>query len=204
VSSIKGENPGDLPVGQHWIQKWPERTAEPPPDVDPESWTVKVAGLVEKPLTLTLQEVQGLGAVEIVRDFHCVESWSVPHNKWKGVPVHRILELVRPLPEARYAVIGSPGGYETNLSLETLLLPDTLLVWEWGGRPLKWEHGYPLRLIVPDLYAYKSAKWVSQIKIVSEDSPGFWEKRGYHRGADVWSGERFEGDSPDTRNTRGK
>jgi len=145
---MKGRNPGDLPVGQHWIKDWLVRTAERPPDVEPESWTLRITGIVEKSLTLTFQEVQELGAVEIVRDFHCVESWSVPHNSWKGVPVHRILELANPLPEARYAMASSPGGYETNLLLEDLLRADTLLVW------------------------------------------------GYHKGADVWLGQRFDGDTP--------
>ncbi len=193
---IKGKDPGDLPIGQHWIKKWPVRTAETPPDVDPESWTLKISGLVEKPLTLNFQEIRKLDVVEIVRDFHCVESWSVPDNKWKGVAVYRILELANPLPEARYAIVRSPGGYETNLLLEVLLCPDTLLVWEHNGKPLSWDHGYPLRLIVPDLYAYKSVKWVSEISLLDEDRPGFWEKQGYHRGANVWSGDRFEKDLP--------
>ena len=193
---IKGKNPSDLPIGQRWIKKWPVRTAEPPPDVDPESWTLKISGLVEKPLTLSFQEIRELDVVEIVRDFHCVESWSVPDNNWKGVPVHQLLELANPLPEARYAIVRSPGGYGTNLLLEVLLCQDTLLVWEHNGKPLSWDHGYPLRLIVPDLYAYKSVKWVSEISLLDEDRPGFWERQGYHRGANVWSGERFEGDLP--------
>lgn len=190
----KGANPGDLPVGQHWIEDWPVRIAEPEPDVDPESWIVKITGMVTKPLTLTFQEVRELGAVGIVRDFHCVESWSVPHNSWKGVPVHRILELGNPLPDARYALASSPGGYGTNLSLEVLLRPDTLLVWERNGKTISWDHGYPLRLIVPDLYAYKSAKWVSEIRLLDQDVLGFWETRGYHKGGGVWAGERFEDD----------
>jgi len=193
---IKSKNPGDLPIGQSWIKKWPVRTAELPPDMDPESWTLKISGLVEKPLTITLQEIRELDVVEIVRDFHCVESWSVPDNKWKGVAVYQLLELANPLPEARYAIVRSPGGYETNLLLEVLLCQDTILVWEHNGKPLSWDHGYPLRLIVPDLYAYKSVKWVSEISLLDEDRPGFWERQGYHRGANVWSGERFEGDLP--------
>jgi DMSO/TMAO reductase YedYZ molybdopterin-dependent catalytic subunit len=190
--SGKGKNPGDLPTGQHWIEKWPVRTAEATPDVDADSWTLTVSGMVENPVTLSLQDIRNFGTVEIARDFHCVETWSVPDNKWKGVPVHRILQLAHPLPEARYGVVGSPGGYETCLFLDKLMRSDTLLVWERGGRPLSWEHGYPLRLIVPDLYAYKSVKWVSEIRVVSQETLGFWEKRGYHRGADVWLGERFE------------
>ena len=193
---IKGKNPGDLPVGQHWIKDWPVRTAEAAPDVDPKSWTLKITGSVETPLTLTLEEIRKPGAIEIVRDFHCVESWSVPHNTWKGIPVHRILKLANPLSEACYAMVSSPSGYETNLLLKDLLHADTLLVWERNGKPLSWDHGYPLRLIVPDLYAYKSAKWVAEIRLLNEDLPGFWEKRGYHRGADVWLGQRFDGDTP--------
>ncbi len=193
---IKGKNPGDLPVGQHWIKDWPVRTAEAAPDVDPNSWTLKITGSVETPLTLTLEEIQKPGAVEIVRDFHCVESWSVPQNTWRGVPVHRILELANPLSEACYAMVSGPSGYETNLLLKDLLHADTLLVWERNGKPLSWDHGYPLRLIVPDRYAYKSAKWVAEIRLLNEDLPGFWEKRGYHKGADVWLGQRFDGDTP--------
>jgi DMSO/TMAO reductase YedYZ molybdopterin-dependent catalytic subunit len=164
--------------------------------MDPKSWTLKITGSVETPLTLTLEEIRKPGAVEIVRDFHCVESWSVPHNTWRGVPVHRILELANPLSEACYAMVSGPSGYETNLLLKDLLHADTLLVWERNGKPLSWDHGYPLRLIVPDLYAYKSAKWVAEIRLLNEDLPGFWEKRGYHKGADVWLGQRFDGDTP--------
>jgi len=190
---IKNKNPGDVPVGQHWIKDWPVRTAEPRPDMDPESWTLRITGMVERSLILTFQEIRELGTVEILRDFHCVESWSVPHNKWKGVPVHRVLERANPLPDARYAIVSSPGGYGTNLLLEVLLRPDTLLAWERNGKPISRDHGYPLRLIVPDLYAYKSAKWVSEIRLLDADVLGFWEQRGYHKGADVWAGERFEG-----------
>lgn len=204
MTPIRGKNPGDLPVGQYWIKGWPVRTAELPPDLDPDSWALKITGMVQRSLTLTVQEVRGLGAVEIVRDFHCVESWSVPHNKWKGIPVHRILELASPLSDARYALVQSPGSYGTNLLLEALLRPDTLLVWERNGEPLSLDHGYPLRLIVPDLYAYKSVKWVSEIKLLNEDLPGFWEKRGYHRGGDVWLGERFEGYHSKIRRRNGK
>jgi DMSO/TMAO reductase YedYZ molybdopterin-dependent catalytic subunit len=195
LTSAKGNNPGGLPVGQHWIEKWPARTAEGAPDIDPKSWSLAVTGLAEIPVALTLREVQELGAIEIVRDFHCVETWSVPNNRWKGVPVHRILEMAQLAPEARYALVRSPGGYETDLLLGVLKRPDTILAWERNGEPISREHGYPLRLIVPDLYAYKSAKWVSEIELVVEDRPGFWEERGYHRGADVWSGERFEKDT---------
>lgn len=193
---IKGKNPGDLPVGQHWIKKWPVRTAECPPDMDPDSWTLKITGLVNRSLTLTLQEVRELDAVEVIRDFHCVESWSVPDNTWKGVPVQWVLALADPLPDARFAMVRSPGGFETDLPLEALLYPDTLLVWERNGKPLSWDHGYPLRLIVPDLYAYKSVKWVAEIQLLNEDRAGFWERRGYHRGANVWLNERFGEDSP--------
>ncbi len=191
--SAKGKNPGDLPAGQHWIERWPVRTAEQQPDVDPDAWTLRITGMVEKELSLTFQEIRGLGAVEIALDFHCVESWSVPQNTWKGIPVYRILERANPLPDARHAMVSSPGGYRTNLSVEVLRLPDTLLVWERNGEPLSWDHGYPLRLIVPDCYAYKSAKWVSEIRLLNEDVPGYWEKRGYHRGGNVWAHERFEG-----------
>lgn len=194
MARAKGRNPGDLPVGQHCIEDWPVRTAEPEPDVDPESWVLKVTGKVARPLTLTFQEVRELGAVCMVRDFHCVESWTVPHNSWKGIPVHRILELGNPLPDARYALVSSPGGYGTNLSFEVLRRPDTLLVWERNGKTIGWDHGYPLRLIVPDLYAYKSAKWVSEIRLLDKDVLGFWESRGYHKDGGVWAGERFEDD----------
>ena len=194
MTSDKGNNPGDLPVGQHWIEKWPVRTAEEAPDSDPQSWSLAVTGLVEHPLTLSLSEVQELGTIEIVRDFHCVESWSIPNNKWKGVPVHRILEIAHPNPNARYGIVRSTGEYKTDLPLEVLLQSDTILAWQRNGEPISRDHGYPLRLIVPDLYAYKSAKWVSEIELVDEDRPGYWEERGYHRGADVWSGERFEED----------
>ena len=186
------KNPGDLPIGQKWIKKWPVRTVELAPEPDPNSWTLKISGIVDKSLILSIQEIQGLETVEIVKDFHCVETWSVPNIRWKGIAVKSVLQLARPFKEALYAVVSSLGGYKTDLKLETLLNPDTLLVWEHDGKPLSWDHGYPLRLIVPDLYAYKSVKWISEINLLDKDIPGYWEEKGYHRGADVWKGKRFE------------
>ena len=188
------KNPGDLPVGQKWIKNWPVRTVESGPEDESGSWSLKISGMVDKSFTLSIQEVKGLKSIEIVRDFHCVETWSIPNIRWKGVPVTLILELAKPFKKATYAIASSLGGYKTDLKLETLLSPDTLLVWEANGMPLSPDHGYPLRLIIPDLYAYKSVKWVSEINITDRDIPGYWEEKGYHRNADVWKGERFQED----------
>ena len=180
-----------VPPGQRFIPKWPVRSVDAIPEINPETWTLEVKGLVKAPRSLSFPEIRTLPVVEIQRDFHCVETWSVPDNTWKGVRVRDIVAPDELLDTARYAVIHSHGGYTSEVDVACLMAEDTLLAWERNGEPIPPEHGYPLRLIVPDRYAYKSVKWVTVIEFVDQDIPGYWEERGYHTVADVWRSERF-------------
>ncbi len=180
------------PPGQRFISKWPVRSVEAAFDVDPETWKLEITGLVKTPRTFSLAEIRALPAVEVVRDFHCVETWSVPDNRWRGVRVRDLIPRDELQPDARFVVARSWGGFTSEMDIECLMADDTLLAWERNGQPIPPEHGYPLRLIVPDRYAYKSVKWVVALEFVDRDIPGYWEERGYHPVANVWRSERFK------------
>ena len=127
----------------------------------------------------------------LTADFHCVTQWSRLGNVWRGVPAGAVLDLAAPAPEARYVVVHCNGGYTTNLDLQALREPDVLFAHEHDGQPLAPDHGGPLRLVVPQRYGWKSAKWVSGLELLAEDRPGFWEQRGYHHRGDPWREQRF-------------
>jgi len=180
-----------VPPGQRPIKMWPVRTAEELPDVDPKEWTLEITGLVHSPKCLKIDEIQAMPAVEVLGDFHCVETWTVPDNRWKGVRVRDLVDPSELRKEAKFALFYSPGGYSSEMDLDGVMDDETLLAWERNGEPIPFEHGYPLRLIVPSRYAYKSVKWVCKIEFVEKDIRGYWEERGYHPVADVWRNERF-------------
>ncbi len=181
-----------VPPGQYLVgDRWPVLTYGPTPKVDLESWDFRVAGLVENPLRLTWEEWEELPRVEVKADMHCVTSWSKLDNLWGGVQARHLLELAGPKPEARYVSVFCDGGYTTNLPLEELYEEDALFATHHDGEPLTPEHGWPLRLVVPRLYAWKSAKWVRGIELLSEDRPGFWEQNGYHNYGDPWREQRY-------------
>jgi DMSO/TMAO reductase YedYZ molybdopterin-dependent catalytic subunit len=180
-----------IPPGQKFINKWPVRTVEPVPTVKPEEWKLEISGLVTTPISLTLDEIKSFPIVEIVRDFHCVETWTVPDNTWKGVRVRDMITRENILDTASFVVVSSWGGFTSEMAIDYLMADDTLLAWERNGKPIPIDHGYPLRLIVPNRYAYKSVKWVTGLKFVDSDIPGYWEERGYNSVADVWKQERY-------------
>ncbi|MCA3749119.1 MAG: sulfite oxidase-like oxidoreductase [Rubrobacter sp.] len=181
-----------VPPGQYLVgDRWPVLTYGPTPKVDLESWDFRVVGLVENPLRLTWEEWEELPRVEVKADMHCVTSWSKLDNLWGGVRARHLLELAGPKPEARYVSVFCDGGYTTNLPLEELYEEDALFATHHDGEPLTPEHGWPLRLVVPRLYAWKSAKWVRGIELLSEDRPGFWEQNGYHNYGDPWREQRY-------------
>lgn len=161
------------------------------PHIDPRDWRLEIAGLVARPLTLDLAGLNALGEVDIPLDIHCVTGWSALDQQFKGVPLARVLEQAGPLAEATHAVLKSQDGYTTNLPLADLMRPDVLVATSWGGKPLTREHGGPVRLVVPHLYFWKSAKWLKGIRLIAGDHPGYWEVRGYHRRGDPWKEERF-------------
>jgi DMSO/TMAO reductase YedYZ molybdopterin-dependent catalytic subunit len=187
---------GRLPPGQSLSLKWPVLHDGEVPSFDPASWDFRVGGLVESPLVLTWAEFTALPQVELTSDFHCVTRWSTFDNRWQGVPMRAVLERARPRPEATHVMVAAHKGetrygYTTNLPLADLDRPDVLLVLRHNGRPLEPEHGGPLRLLVPHLYAWKSAKWVRGLIFMDADKPGYWEKAGYHMRGDPFQEERF-------------
>lgn len=180
-----------LPPGQHTVQGWPVLDLGVHPQVTLEKWTLTMHGLVEAPTVWRWEDFINQPQIVNLSDFHCVTSWSTFDNRWEGVSFKRVIEVVKPRLEARFVLFGSHDGYTTNLPLEVLADDDVLLACKWKGALLPIEHGGPVRLIVPKRYAWKSAKWVKEIVFMKEDSPGFWEVRGYSNTADPWTEDRY-------------
>ena len=180
-----------VPPGQYVTDKWPVLTYGDTPEIEPESWSVHLFGRVAEELTLTWEQFQALPRVRVTADFHCVTRFSTLDNVWEGVSTRELLRHVQPDPEASHVMVHCYGGYTTNLPLEDLLSEHSLLVDRHNGLPLPVDHGGPVRLIVPHLYAWKSAKWVNGIELLDGDQRGFWERSGYHTYGDPWREERF-------------
>ena len=180
-----------LPPGQYLTKKWPVLSYEPTPRLDPTTWRFTVSGLVEEPFQLTWEEFLALPRATLTADFHCVTTWSRYDNTWEGVHIRTILERARPKHEATFVSAHSWTGYTTNLPLADLDDNDVLIALKHDGHDLEPDHGGPIRLIVPKLYAYKSAKWLDGLEFLAKDKPGFWEVRGYHNRADPWKEERY-------------
>ena len=184
-----------IPPGQTRTRKWPVLDAHGTPDVDPATWEFAVEGLVERPVKWTLDEFLQLPSVRVYADFHCVTRWSRLDNVWSGVPTREIARLAGVRGEAKYALaVAYDHGWTTNIPLDYFLAEDALFAWSHDGAPIPAEHGGPVRLVVPQLYAWKSAKWVKGVRVLSEDEAGFWEEGGYHMRGNPWTegdGERF-------------
>ncbi len=184
-----------LPPGQSRTKKWPVLDAHGTPEIDLETWRFEVGGLVEHPRAWSLDEFLQLPSVKVYADFHCVTRWSRLDNVWGGVPARELARMAGVKPEARFVVASAYDfGWTTNLPIEYFLAEDSLLAWSHDGEPIPAEHGGPVRLIVPQLYAWKSAKWIKGLSFVAEDAAGFWEEGGYHMRGVPWSGrdgERF-------------
>jgi DMSO/TMAO reductase YedYZ molybdopterin-dependent catalytic subunit len=180
-----------LPPGQRLAKGWPVLHYGPLPSFDEEAWDFKVWGAVENPLLLDYSKFRSLAHTSVTADFHCVTKFSVLDNQWEGVSFKTVADLARPKPEAKFVMAHCEYGYEANLPLEALLDDDVLLAWGCNGEQLSVEHGFPLRLVVPSRYAWKSAKWVRGLEFMTTDRRGFWEARGYHNSADPWAEERY-------------
>jgi len=161
------------------------------PKIDLKTYTLEVSGEVENPVRLNWQEILRLPKVQSVSDFHCVEGWSVLDCKWEGVRFSQIAELVKPKANAKFVTFECADGYTTSLSMQELSGEDVLLAYGLNDKPLEEGIGFPLRLVVPNKYAYKSALWVTEIRFTAKKELGFWEKRGYSDSADVWKNDRF-------------
>lgn len=182
-----------VPPGQSRTRKWPVLDAYGAPSIDLSTWKLRIDGWVKEPVEWNWEQLQDLPRVRVFADFHCVTRWSRLGNIWEGVSSR---ELVRraggPLTSAKFVLAhGYDGGWTTNVPLETFLSEDALLAITHDGAPIPLEHGGPARLIVPRLYAWKSAKWVKKVELLPDDKAGFWERNGYHMHGDPWQEERY-------------
>ena len=186
-----GYDPARLPPGQYLTEKWPVLHAGSVPDTDLATWDFRVFGEVENPITLSWEELNALPKAENVQDIHCVTRWSRFDARFGGVQWRELAKLVSPKPSARFVIAYSEQGYTANVPIEFLEDDNALLATEADGEPLTAEHGWPLRLVIPGKYFWKSAKWLRGIELRATDEPGFWERYGYHNDADPWREERY-------------
>lgn len=184
-----------IPPGQSRTRKWPVLDAFGPPQIDLSRWSLKIFGLVNTPLSFTLEEFRTLPRVRVFSDFHCVTKWSRLGNIWEGVSTRELLNRAGISNKAGFVIChGYDHGWTTNLPLSDFLQEDCLLADLHDGEPISLEHGGPVRGMVPQLYAWKSAKWICGIELIEQDRAGYWEEGGYHMHGDPWTEERFRSD----------
>ena len=180
-----------LPPGQHLTDGWPILDLGEQPDIPLDRWRLEVGGLVETPLTLDWTAFIALPQSAVRSDIHCVTTWSRYDNHWNGVLTRDLLDVAMPRDEAAFVMLHSADGYTTNVPLADFAAADAMLVHSWDGKPLARAHGGPVRLVIPHLYFWKSAKWIDGIEIRAVDAPGFWERNGYHMRGDPWTEQRY-------------
>jgi DMSO/TMAO reductase YedYZ molybdopterin-dependent catalytic subunit len=180
-----------VPIGQIVTKKWPVLDLGKQPDISIDKWQLILDGEVETPVTLNWKEFMELTQTEDISDFHCVTTWSKLDMKWKGVKLLDLAALVHPKETATHILCYGYDDYSTNISLEEALKPDVLLVHTYEGQPLPKEHGGPVRMITPQLYAWKGSKWINRIEFLTKNTPGFWEERGYSNTAYPWRNDRY-------------
>lgn len=182
-----------LPPGQRLTTKFPVLQAGSVTRIDPVEWRLKVTGLVEAPFAMDLEEFKALPSKTLTADIHCVTGWSKFDTTWSGASGEVVVRRCRPTVEARFVIVHAPG-WSTNLPLADIDREDVVFAWAYAGKPLTDEHGGPLRLVVPHLYFWKSAKWVDGLEFVAGDRPGYWEQGGYHMRGDPWREQRYRDD----------
>ena len=180
-----------VPPGQRLARGWPLLHEGPVPRFDSATWRFRVFGEVDEPVEFAWHEFRALPATALTADFHCVTGWSKLDNAWEGVLFREVAARVRIRPSATHALIHAPHGYSANLPLEALMDDDVLFAWAHDGEPLKYEHGGPMRLVVPKRYAWKSVKWPTAVEFLDHEQRGFWEIRGYHNEAHPFAEERY-------------
>lgn len=180
-----------IPPGQILTDKWPVLHEGKAPFIDISNWKLRIWGLVENELQLSFADFNTLSRVKVFSDMHCVTTWSRLDNLWEGVSTSTLKDLVNIKPEAGFVVVHADVNFTTNLTLEDFFAEDVLFALKHDDKPISVEHGGPVRLLVPRLYLWKSAKWVTGIEFTKENRPGFWETRGYHNHGDPWLEERF-------------
>jgi DMSO/TMAO reductase YedYZ molybdopterin-dependent catalytic subunit len=181
---------GRLPPGQALTQKWPVLHVGAVPRFDPTRWRFRIWGLIAEPREWNWRDFSTLPRVWSTSDVHCVTRWTKLDNLWEGIPARDVLAQVQIDPEARFVAVHAPG-YSANLPLEALLDEDVLFAFKHNGEDLTPEHGYPVRLVVPKLYFWKSVKWVNGLELMAEDRPGYWERLGYHNRGEPFAEERY-------------
>jgi DMSO/TMAO reductase YedYZ molybdopterin-dependent catalytic subunit len=180
-----------IPPGQHEVKNFPVLHYGPVPETDINKWTFRIFGLIEKERTLSYAEFAALPHIRVFSDIHCVTTWSRLNNLWEGISTSTLRDLVSIKGEAKFVIIRASGGFTTNLTLDDFFQKDVLFATGYNEKPLTLEHGAPVRLVVPRLYFWKSAKWVTGVEFTAEDKPGFWEHNGYHNHGDPWKEERY-------------
>ncbi|WP_457580072.1 sulfite oxidase-like oxidoreductase [Ensifer canadensis] len=183
-----------LPPGQHLVTDWPVLDLGQQPAIGVERWRLDVTGLVEQRLSLDWTAFKALPKSDSLSDIHCVTTWSRYDNRWQGVLTNDLLDMVMPKPEASHVMLTSYDGYTTNLPLDDFASEHAILATDWEGQPITRTHGGPMRLVVPHLYFWKSAKWLTRIDFRAGDEAGFWERNGYHMRGDPWREERYSAD----------
>jgi len=180
-----------LPPGQYEDRGFPVLSLGPTPSISKDDWKLEIKGLIENPTIWNWQEFEKLPQVNVTKDIHCVTKWSKFDTKWRGVPLDEIIKIVKVKNEATHLIAHSSDGYSTNLPLADITLGKAMVALQYDGADIDPEHGGPARLLVPHLYFWKSAKWLSAIEFVDHDIPGFWEIRGYHNYGDPWKEQRY-------------
>jgi len=191
VKSPDTERKNRIPPGQRLIENWPVLHHGEVQRIDISRWVFTISGLVDKERKLTYEEFKALPQVQVFSDIHCVTGWSRLNNLWEGVSSSSLKGLVQIRLQARFVIVHGAGGFTTNLPLEDFFAEDVLFAFKHDGQPLTREHGGPVRLVVPRLYFWKSAKWATGVEFVAQDRPGFWESVGYHNHGDPWKEERY-------------
>ena len=192
LTGKRGEPARDrLPPGQRLVKNWPVLDLGVQPNIPLEKWMLVIDGLVENPVRWSWAEFQNQPQARAVSDIHCVTAWSRFDNRWTGVSAKHIIATVRPKADANHVIFHSFDTYTTNVTLGAFDDEDVLLAHSWEDAPLTREHGGPVRVVIPKLYFWKSAKWLKRIEFVDERKPGFWETRGYHDNGNPWDEERY-------------
>jgi DMSO/TMAO reductase YedYZ molybdopterin-dependent catalytic subunit len=190
----KGFDPSRLPPGQYLTERFPVLHVGDVPTYAPGEWNLTIGGLVNNPFALTFEELTALPSVTLTTDIHCVTKWSKFDTVWRGVQLKDLLDRAGIQGGATHVMGHAEYGYTANLPLEDALLNESMVVWEYEGEPIEPIHGGPVRLLVPNLYFWKSPKWLRGIEVMNADKPGFWERNGYHMYGDPFREQRHWGD----------
>ena len=194
TDSDSNVDPGRVPPGQYVTERFPVLHAGVTPTIDLDAWDFSIEGLVLNPVKRTLADIKAMPTVELTYDIHCVTKWTKLDTTWTGVRVVDLLADVDVNPAATHVVVLAEHGFTANLPIEDFMAENSMFAWLFDGDQLELEHGWPLRLVVPHLYFWKSVKWVRGLRFVAEDEPGFWERNGYHMYGDPWKEQRYWGD----------